>query len=324
MLAVLSYLEAAPQVSSSAKLRSMAWPAHVASLLSVKMVQGLNGLPASQIEAKILRFAALTSLSSLGTTAAEHAKTLVSADQSRLGNAERKLSIKAHQKMSGNSMRGAPAARMAALEGIFDIANAAANGFKFNAKRDMRNATEMIGSILQGTGSILDYKAKAYEETIFKAIKGTDVFNVKEMQQSMEKLNELQLQRMRLAAFKFLLPAAVISAFLDILDGRLSFNRQYFLLGVVQMAAAVGTIFTIFGVGGAAFGVISPAVAAALGLIGGALAVIAIVAVLLLSEPEWVDWLTDSPLNKKRKGQVPIHKNLQDSLQKLANAQAAI
>jgi hypothetical protein len=36
-----------------------------------------------------------------------------------------------------------------------------------------------------------------------------------------------------------------------------------------------------------------------------------------------LNWLRDNPLNKQRKGQKPIHDNLQDTLQQLANAQAA-
>lgn len=68
----------------------------------------------------------------------------------------------------------------------------------------------------------------------------------------------------------------------------------------------------------------SPALAAALGLIGAALTVTAIVAIFILSEPDWINWLTDNPLNIKRKGKSPNHKNLQETMQNLANAQAAL
>jgi hypothetical protein len=72
-----------------------------------------------------------------------------------------------------------------------------------------------------------------------------------------------------------------------------------------------------------AFGIGSAATAATLGLIGAALTLVAVVAIILLKEDEWLTWLRDNPLNKERKGQKPIHDDLKDTLQKLANAQAA-
>ena len=63
--------------------------------------------------------------------------------------------------------------------------------------------------------------------------------------------------------------------------------------------------------------------AATLGLIGAVLVLGAFVAVSILHEDEWLTWLQDNPLNITRKGQKPIHTNLQSTLQQLANAQAA-
>ena len=54
------------------------------------------------------------------------------------------------------------------------------------------------------------------------------------------------------------------------------------------------------------------------------LAVVALIAIWILSEDEWVTWLRDNPLNLKRKGLKPVHDNLQDTLQQLANAQGAV
>ena len=64
-------------------------------------------------------------------------------------------------------------------------------------------------------------------------------------------------------------------------------------------------------------------VAAILGMIGAVLTLASVVAVMLLKEEDWVTWLRDNPLNKQRKGQKPIQEDLRDTLQKLANAQAA-
>jgi hypothetical protein len=43
-----------------------------------------------------------------------------------------------------------------------------------------------------------------------------------------------------------------------------------------------------------------------------------------LSEDRWITWLRDIPLNKDRKGKRPIHENLQDTLQELANARSEL
>jgi len=40
-----------------------------------------------------------------------------------------------------------------------------------------------------------------------------------------------------------------------------------------------------------------------------------------LSEDKWITWLRDIPLNKQRKGKKPMHDNLRETLQDLANAQ---
>ena len=75
------------------------------------------------------------------------------------------------------------------------------------------------------------------------------------------------------------------------------------------------------------FGIATKAREAAAGcviaLLGAVLTMGAVVAILLLKEKEWMDWLKDIPLNKKRKGLKPIHKSLQETLQRYANAQAS-
>ena len=54
---------------------------------------------------------------------------------------------------------------------------------------------------------------------------------------------------------------------------------------------------------------------------GAALAIGSTIFVLLLSEDKWITWLRDIPLNKQRKGKKPMHDNLRETLQDLANAQ---
>ncbi len=288
------------------------------------MVQGINKLPPSQIEIKILRFAALTGLSTLGTTAADHAQKLVKTEKDRLRNAEQKFVGAAYRQSSARAVHGAPGARLAAFAGIFDIGNAVVGGFKLNAKRDARSAMEMLGNLLQGTGSILDYRAKAYEQTIYKGVRGVDVFNVKPMQESLDRLNSLQLRRMRILAVRFLLPAAVISIFIDSFDAIRSAKRDQYGLSVAQASGAIGTAFMAYATAAVAFEWGSAILISALGLIGAALAVAAIVAIFFLSEPEWVNWLMDIPLYKERKGRPPNHENLQETMQSLANARAGL
>lgn len=93
---------------------------------------------------------------------------------------------------------------------------------------------------------------------------------------------------------------------------------------IAQAAGAFGTAFVIGGTFMKKFGVGSAALAANLGFVGAVLAIVAIVVVFLLSEPDWVNWLIDIPLRNARKGSSANHKNLQETLQSLANAQAGL
>lgn len=134
-----------------------------------------------------------------------------------------------------------------------------------------------------------------------------------------------------MTAFKFLAPAAVLSAVLDGSDAWKSWRRGSDALSLAQAVSAVGTVFTI---GGTAAGVLAAgmgtgaviwsAVAATLGLLGAVLAIGAAIFILMLSEDQWVTWLHDIPLNKERRGKEPIHKDLQETLQTLTNAQSAL
>ncbi|QUP55809.1 MULTISPECIES: hypothetical protein [Ralstonia solanacearum species complex] len=147
------------------------------------------------------------------------------------------------------------------------------------------------------------------------------------MQESLGELQARQLKALRVTAFKFLLPAAVISILWDGMDAWTSAQRGQFSLLAAQAASVVGTIFTIAGTGAAAIGFGNAfwmGAAALLGLVGAVLTIASVVAVLILSEDEWVAWLRDNPLNKERKARKPVHDDLKETLQKLSNAQAAL
>ena len=60
---------------------------------------------------------------------------------------------------------------------------------------------------------------------------------------------------------------------------------------------------------------------AVLGLVGAVLVVASVVAIAIFKEDEWINWLTDCPLNKSKK---PIHSGLKETLQKLSNVRAEL
>jgi len=115
--------------------------------------------------------------------------------------------------------------------------------------------------------------------------------------------------------------------FFDGFDAWKSGQRKDYAIMVAQIASVTGTLFTIVGTGIAAYSIGNSApiaTAAVFGLIGAVFTVAAVIAILVLKEDDWITWLRDNPLNLKRKEKKPIHENLKDTLQKLANAQAAI
>ncbi|AMP39720.1 T6SS effector BTH_I2691 family protein [Ralstonia solanacearum] len=320
----LGFIEAFPPISESGALRKLAWPLHIASLMSVKMMQTVQGLPVPKVEAKLTKYLVSLGLTTLGRTAAQYAGALSQANRDRLRNAQRGLSNAASKV---DAFKAAPNARAAALAGLLDVSFAVLKGSQFQTKLDARTGVELVGNILQGIGSLADWRAKAYEETVFKGVRGRNLFTAPGMQMTLDELQALQLRGLRMTAFKFLLPAAIISAFWDGMDAWASRQRGQNVLMAAQVASVVGTVFTVASTGLAVFAVGNSsllAAAAVLGLIGAVLTVVAVIVVLLLKESEWVIWLRDNPLNLKRKGKRPIHKNLGDTLQGLANAQAAI
>ncbi|ANJ75402.1 hypothetical protein K6V72_16025 [Ralstonia insidiosa] len=320
----LGFMETFPRISESAKFRKLAWPLHIASLMSVKMMETVKGLPVPQVEAKLTRFIVSLGVTTLGRTAAQYAGTLAQANRDRVRNVERGLSRGASK---ADVFKAAPNARAAALAGLLDVSFAIIKGSQFQTKMDARTAIELVGNILQGIGSLSDWKAKAYEETIFNGIKAHNLFSAPGMKETFEGLQAFQLKALRMTAFKFLGPAALISAGLDVFDAWTSGKRGSYTLMAAQITSVAGTVFTVIGTGVAVFSIGNSALiamAAVLGLIGAVLTAAAVIAVLILKEDDWITWLRDNPLSLSRKGKKPIHGNMGDTLQKLANAQSGI
>lgn len=323
----LGFMETIPGIGECAVLRKMNWPLQVATLMSVKMMQGVNKLPVTAAEAWVVRKVAVVALASQGTRAYDEVQSLARLNPDRVRNAARALSTKGVAAAANRARMAAPSARAAALGGIFDVSNAIIKGYQLGVKQDGRTAVEMVGSLLQGTGSILDWRAKAYEETVYKGIKGTDLFTAPAMSEVLDTMQMVNLKALRLTAFKFLAPAALISIYWDATDGWASHRRGQDALATAQLAGVTATIFTVIGISAGVYatGVGGSAalwggVAATLGLIGAALAVVSVVAVLLLKEDDWIVWLRDIPLSLERKGEKPIHENLLETQKKLANA----
>ncbi|RQO53778.1 hypothetical protein DBV14_13425 [Variovorax sp. KBW07] len=314
----------------SALMRKMAWPLHLASLFSVKMMQTVKNLPVLEAEARIIKFVALTGLVSMGKTAAAYAQTLSQADADRLRNATRAIEKAGRTEGMTFAREGAPYVRGAAVAGVFDVANALVKGYQLSVKKDVRTSWEMAGSLMQGTGSLLDWRAKAYEVTIFEGARGESIFVATSQHAVADTVNALRLRGMRMTAFRFLLPAAMVGVYWDATDALQSGQRGNYALAAAQSASVAGAAFSITATGmaatGALFGISAATwamTACILGLVGAAFTVIAVVAIMFLKDEEWKDWLKDIPLNKKRRGKKPVHENLKETLQKLANAQAS-
>lgn len=333
----LAFMNEFPALGESGRLRKLAWPAHVMTLMSVKMVAGLSALPVTRKEAQLVRYMSLTGITTLGRMVENEAERLqLRANDVRraqmLGRAEKltKLSTaqrgKAGEAAMARARDAAPGSRAAMLAGVFDFGASLLKGGQLVVNPDGRTAVEMAGNVLQSIGSIADWRAKAYEETIFKGIKGVNVYKEKVLEIGLDTLNVAQLRNLQKMAFKFLLPAAMVSVWFDGVDARISDRRGQGGLRNAQIASVLGTAFTIASTAVVAFdisimGLAAASLGAVLGLIGAALVVASVVAISLLKEDEWVNWLTDCPLNKKK---IPIHANLQESLQKFANAQAEL
>ncbi|PIF75570.1 hypothetical protein CLU95_2720 [Variovorax sp. 54] len=331
----LAFLDQFPSISESARLRKLAWPAHVMTLLSVKMASGLSLIPVTRREAQLVRYMALAGVTTLGRTVDREAERLqLNAEDIKRARARAtkltELSTPQKGKTGEAAMarvrKATPGTRAAMLAGVFDFAAALLKGGQLAVSPNGRTATEMAGNVLQGIGSIADWRAKAYEETIFKGIKGANVYKYKALETGLDALNLTQLRALQKMAFKWLLPAALISIWFDGVDASMSIRRNQDALAIAQITSVFGTIFTIAATAVVAFdisvlGVAAASLGAVLGLIGAVLVVAAIIAIALFKEEEWVNWLSDCPLNKSKK---PNHENLQETLQKFANVQAEL
>jgi hypothetical protein len=317
-------------ISQSALMRRMAWPLHLASLFSVKMLQALKNGAAFEAEAKLVKFVALTGFLSMGRTAAAYAQTLKQADIDRLRNATRAIEKAGRRDGMALALAGAPHARAAAMSGVFDIANVVIKAGQLSVKKDSRTGVEMVGSLMQATGTMLDWRARAYEVTVFEGATGASIFAATSQHAVSDGVNALRLRGMQRTAFRFLLPAAMVGMFWDATDALQSHERKNYALEAAQWASVAGATFSIAATGmvatGALFGISAATwamTACILGLVGAVVTVAAVAAIIFLKDEEWVDWLKDNPLNIKRRGKKPVHESLKETLQKLANAEAS-
>lgn len=333
----LGFIEEAGKADAPAMLRKMAWAGHVFSLLSARALTGINGLPKSKLEARLVQHLALAGMSTMGSTVDKAVAQLQSdaaENTKRIAQRAKKLESLANPTTQVGKAAAlervrsaAPGTRAAMLGALMDLGSAVIKGNQFGTKLDKRGAFDLTGQLLQGIGSLYDWRAKVYEETIFKGVRGYDVYKYKALSEGLDSINALHLRSLRSTAFKFLGPAALFSVVLDGMDAWKSYRRGSNSLLLAQLASVAGTVFTVFGTGSSIFaaGIGAGAAAwgvaaAALGLLGAALVIGSTIFALLLSEERWITWLRDIPLNKERKGRQPIHESLQDTLQELANA----
>ncbi|QSI33459.1 hypothetical protein GNX71_29390 [Variovorax sp. RKNM96] len=333
----LGFIDEAHNTDAPALLRKAAWAGHVFSLLSARAATGIGGWKASQLEARMVQHLALAGMSTMGSTVHKAVAQLqidIAENAKRIALRVKKLeSVADPVARAGKAAAlerarsAAPGTRAAMLGALMDLGAAIIKGNQLGTKLDARSAFDLAGQLLQGIGSLYDWRAKAYEETIFKGVKGYDIYKYAALSEGLDSINALHLKSLRLTAFKFLGPAAVISVVLDGMDAVKSRDRGQIWISRAQAASVIGTIFTIGSAGAGIFAAGMGASAAAwgiaaavLGLVGAVLAISSTIFVLLLSEDKWITWLRDIPLNKKRRGKKPIHSNLQETLQEHANA----
>lgn len=334
-----SHINSAQAVDAPALLRKTAWASHVYNLLGARLLAMAKSLPATQLETRMVHSLAVGALATMGRTARREIDTLrvdVQENAKRVELRVRKMQAlgnpatrKGQEQALQRARRGAPGTRVAMLGSLFDLCVLVSKGSNAFALQDGRSATELGGQLLQITGGFYALRAQAYEETIFKGVRGVDVYKYKALQQGLDQINLAHLRGLRFTALKFLGPAALVSGVLDAMDAVTSFKRSQFGVMAAQIASAVGSLFTILGfwAGTVALGALGSTAAAwagaaaLLGVVGAVLVIGAIIVIFLLDEEDWIKWLRDNPLNKQRQGQKPIHGNLQETLQKYAAVQ---
>jgi len=331
----LDFIDAIKPVGESGQLRQQGWLSYVTTLLGVKMLQKVKSLPATKAEAWLVRRVALTGLVTLGGNAGKHADKMAQtqAQKARLEKAAKKMESVAIKSSQGTAKAAVGEVRVAALGAVLNLGIAVMRGYQVQANATARGASELVGDLLQTVAGVADFRASAYEKTIYSALRSEDIYKATAWKGALSEVNAMQLRALRMTAFRFALPAALISIWWDASDAWTSGKRKDYALMTAQIAGVVGTIFTVAGIyaGIASLSAATAAGAAAwataatvLGLVGAVIAVGVIVAIMILKEEEWVYWLKDNPLNKERKGQPPIHDNLMDTLQKLANVKAEL
>ena len=192
-------------ISDSDRLAKAMWPIHIATLLSVKSMKAVHGLPVSSMEAAVVRYTSLTGLITLGKQARTEATrmNLPLTDADAWKRAEQKIVSTGHA-TSGRA--AAPNARAAAIAALLDIGQALLKGQQLQVKgADVRTVVEMAGNTMQAIGSLADYRAKAFEETIFKGVKALDMSTAPAVEATaLSQLDALKLKGMRLTGIQVL------------------------------------------------------------------------------------------------------------------------
>lgn len=205
---------------------------------------------------------------------------------------------------SSRVLKGIGGTRASSMAGVFDLFVLVTKVSKAARTRDGRSVAEAMGQTLQAMGSLLDVRAKMYEELVFKDVakqaKGSKVIHA-----AQGKLNEQQLRLLRLSALRVLAGAAVVSVFWDGVDLKEASARGQTGLALSYGANILGTVSLItstgFGVAAAtgkvyAMGSITVSASTFAAIAGyiGAVIVIGVVSYQIwIKESEWETWLRD-------------------------------
>jgi hypothetical protein len=202
----LGFIEEASKNDAPTVLRRMAWAGHVFSLLSARAMYGINGLPALAMEARLVQTLALAGMSTMGGTVQKEVaqlRTDAAENAKRIALRAKKLqeaadpATRAGKAAALNRARSAaPGTRAAMLGGLFDMSSAIIKGNQFGTKLDARSGFDLLGQTLQGIGSLYDWRAKAYEETLYKGVKGTDLYMYKALSDELNAVNAAHLKEL--------------------------------------------------------------------------------------------------------------------------------
>jgi hypothetical protein len=343
----VSFIDAFKPVGQSGQLRQQGWHSYVTTLLStkvlkklpqIKIFQSVLTLSVGRIEATLVRYMAKSAITLLGEKVREQAYVtgLVSEHTRRPGQKIGNLAAKAQsipeKKLNGTVKSSASSIRGKGFGVFGGVCTASLAAYQASVNPTVRGVSQAFSGGLQIAADIAGIRATVYEKTIYDTIRVKNLLKEPALKPVLSNISSMELRALRMTAFRFAAPAAVISIYWDLMDALKSWDRGSTGLAIAQAAAAVGTLFTVGGIlaGAVAVGVgVSTtatlfALGSWLGLIGAAVVLIAFIGIWIFQDEAWANWLTDNPLNKTRKGKSPIHDDLAETLQKLASIQAEL